>query len=126
MRSRASYVNLPIDLAVLPTYKGKTMLLADKTRTTQASRTKPIVVFALLLLAALQLTTATHQFDHAASELGDVCSFCLQLDRLDDISTAENATAAPSNVAFAYDEFTQPLIVVSRLVFSQPRAPPLS
>ena len=102
------------------------MLSADKTRTSQTLRTKPIVVFALLLLAALQLTNATHQFDHAASELGDVCSFCLQLDRLDDTSAAENAAVAPSNVAFAYDEFTQPLIVVSRLVFSQPRAPPLS
>ncbi len=119
-------MNLPLDLAVLAIYKGKTMLSANKTTTSQALRTKPIVVFALLLLAALQLTNATHQFDHAASELGDVCSLCLQLDRLDDISVAANAAVVPSNVAFAYGEFTQPLMVVSRLIFSQPRAPPLS
>ena len=119
-------VNLTLDMPVIATYKGETMLVAQEIRRTQALRAKPVVVFAMLLLAALQLTSATHQFDHTASELGDVCSFCLQLDRLDDISAAESAEVVVSSAHSAALEFTSLHTHVKRQIFSQPRAPPLS
>jgi hypothetical protein len=102
------------------------MLVAPTTSTSQTLCTKPAVVFAVLLLLALQFTSATHQFDHNASELGDVCSFCLQLDRLDDISAAESVEFTVSSAHSGNLEFTAPLTHVKRQVFSQPRAPPLS
>lgn len=119
-------MNLSLDFAVLVSYKGETMLSADKTSTLQALRTKPIVVFAMLLLATLQLSSATHQFDHTASELGDVCSFCLQLDRLDDTTAAGEIVAAVPQTAFVHNELAQSSFFVNRPIFSQPRAPPLS
>ncbi len=102
------------------------MLAAEKIRTSQALRAKPVVVFAVLLLVVLQFTSATHQFDHTASDLGDVCSFCLQLDRLDDISAAQSAKITVSSAHSDNLEFTSPLTHVKRQIFSQPRAPPLS
>ncbi len=117
-------VNLSLDLPVIETYKGNTMSAPQKIRLAQILRAKSIVVFAVLLLAALQATTAAHQFDH--QPLGDVCSFCMQLDRLDDISAADNATTVLSIGASGYVELTPQLIVVNRPTFSQPRAPPLS
>ena len=119
-------VNLTLDMPVIATYKGETMLVAQEIRRTQALRAKPVVVFALLLLAALQLTSATHQFDHTASELGDVCSFCLQLDRLDDINAVESTEVAVSSGCTGDLEFTSRYTHVKRQIFSQPRAPPLS
>jgi hypothetical protein len=113
-------------MAVLATYKGDAMLAAQKIRTSQTLRTKPAVVFAVLLLAVLQLTTATHQFDHTANDLGDVCSFCLQLDRLDDISAADDTAVPFSSASPDYVDSVLPFIDVRRQLFSQPRAPPLS
>jgi hypothetical protein len=119
-------MNLCLAPLVLATYKGEAMLADQKTRTSQTLRANPVVVLALLLLAALQFTIATHQFDHTANDLGDVCSFCLQLDRMDDISTADNADIAVSRARSGDLEFAVPLTDVKRQVFSQPRAPPLS
>ena len=119
-------VNFTLDIPVIGTYKGESMLAAQKTGITQALRAKPIVVLAMLLLAAFQFTSATHQFDHTASELGDVCSFCLQLDRLDDVSAAESAEVAISNGPSSALKFTSSYTHVNRQYSSQPRAPPLS
>jgi len=113
-------------MAVLATYKGGTMQTVRQQRTSQTLRKKAVVVFAVLLLVALQFTNATHQFAHTANDLGDVCAFCLQLDRLDDSDTAGSATAVLRNANSDYDEFTPSLMLVSRRIFSQPRAPPLS
>ena len=121
-----SAMNFSLDMAVIPPYKGETMLAGQKIRTLQTLRAKPIVVFAVLLLAALQITTTTHQFDHTANDIGDICSFCLQLDRLDDISSANHAQA-DGQATFSGDaELPLSRTNVSRPVFSQPRAPPLS
>jgi len=39
---------------------------------------------ALALLALLQITLVSHQFDHVAAYLGDTCQVCVQLDRVGD------------------------------------------
>lgn len=91
-----------------------------------AMRPKPSVVLAVLLLAVLQLTTATHQFDHTANELGEVCAVCLQLERLDDIDAADSIESAFVGPESTATELTPILTVVSRHYSSQPRAPPLS
>jgi hypothetical protein len=119
-------MNLCLAPLVLATYKGEAMLANQETRTSQTLRAKPVVVLALLLLVALQFTSATHRFDHTANDLGDVCSFCLHLDRLDDISTADNTDIAVSHARSGDLEFKLPLTDVKRQIFSQPRAPPLS
>ena len=41
----------------------------------------------LLSLALVQLSLASHQFDHAATELVDHCEVCVQLERLDDAAS---------------------------------------
>jgi len=102
------------------------MLAALKSLNPQTLRARPSVVFAVLLLAALQFTTATHQFDHTASELGDVCSVCLQLDRLDDVDTADTLATVPLSPDSSVVESGAKVAVVDRHVFAQPRAPPLS
>ena len=41
---------------------------------------------ALLSLAWLQVSFATHQFDHVATFSADTCHVCVQLDRIDDVA----------------------------------------
>ena len=41
----------------------------------------------LLSLALVQLSLASHQFDHAATDLVDHCEVCVQLERLDDAAS---------------------------------------
>ncbi|MDG2376085.1 MAG: hypothetical protein P8M18_07015 [Woeseiaceae bacterium] len=38
----------------------------------------------MLMLAWLQLTMASHQFDHVADYFSDSCHVCAQLDRVDE------------------------------------------
>jgi hypothetical protein len=102
------------------------MLAAKEKTGSQTPRTKATVVFAVLLLAVLQLTTATHRFDHTASDLGEVCSFCLALDRLDDVVTADNVEFLVQNTASDYVEFTPACVDARRHISSRARAPPLS
>jgi hypothetical protein len=102
------------------------MLAAKEKNRSQTTRTKATVVFAVLLLAALQLTTATHRFDHAAGDLGEVCAFCLALDRLDDAVVADDPGLVVPSLDSDYIEDTLPSPDVIREVFSQARAPPLS
>jgi len=102
------------------------MTAAKEKVRSQTVRPKATVVFAVLLLAALQLTTATHRFDHTVNDLSEVCSFCLNLDRLDDVVTADNLGLVVPSVDSDYAASTLPTLNVRRPVHSQPRAPPLS
>lgn len=54
---------------------------------------------ALVSLAWLQLTLASHQFDHVAEYFADTCHVCVQLDRTDD--TAADTQAVPLPVLAA-------------------------
>ena len=60
------------------TYKSNNM--ADTRRLRKASW------LALVSLAWLQLTLASHQFDHVAEYFDDSCHVCVQLDRVDDVA----------------------------------------
>ena len=51
---------------------------------------------ALVSLAWLQLTLASHQFDHVAEYFDDSCHVCVQLDRTDDIAVDHVAPVATS------------------------------
>ena len=42
---------------------------------------------ALLSLALLQFSLASHQFDHPAGDLAESCDICVQLERFDDVLT---------------------------------------
>lgn len=50
----------------------------------KAVRSRALYVV-LLALAWVQLSYASHQFEHVAGELSDVCTVCTQLDRLDHV-----------------------------------------
>jgi hypothetical protein len=56
---------------------------------------------ALVSLAWLQLTLASHQFDHVAEYFADSCHVCFQLDRIDDavVDVAVLPPPAPANDA---------------------------
>ncbi len=102
------------------------MPAAQTTPNMQALRAKPAVVFVALLLAALQFTIATHQFNHTANEIGDVCSFCLQLDKLDDLDTRNDFEFAASKGASSDIVLAPVQLDARRQILPQPRAPPLS
>ncbi|MGI9272382.1 MAG: hypothetical protein ACR2QT_11445 [Woeseiaceae bacterium] len=119
-------MNFSLDLVVRGTYKGGSMTAAPKTSTLQAFCKKPMVVFAVLLLAGLQLSNATHQFDHSATDLADACSYCVQLDRLDDVNSVDYTLASLPSVSANVLDAALPRPVVRTFISSQPRAPPLS
>ena len=68
------------------TYKSNNM--ADTRRLRKASW------LALVSLAWLQLTLASHQFDHVAEYFDDSCHVCVQLDRVDDVAVDHAVTVA--------------------------------
>ena len=59
-----------------------------------------LIYFVLLSLAWLQLSYASHQFEHAASESADSCAVCSHFDRLEhavapDIAAPQLAQTGP-------------------------------
>ena len=81
----------------------------------------------LLSLALVQLSLASHRFDHAATDLVDNCDVCVQLERLDDAASGH----IPPDVAIAaaYESVPHSVDSVSELprVYAyRPRAPPIS
>ena len=56
---------------------------------------------ALVSLAWLQLTLASHQFDHVAEYFADTCHVCVQLDRTDDVAVGQTAQVATTSDAAA-------------------------
>ena len=81
----------------------------------------------LLSLALVQLSLASHQFDHAATELVDHCEVCVQLERLDD---AASGHVLPSLAVLPAPELELPApdsntAAVEAYAY-RPRAPPLT
>ena len=81
---------------------------------------------ALVSLAWLQLTLASHQFDHVAEYFADTCHVCAQLDRTDDLVVDTQFVPAPDQA-----RRSEPAPIV-RAEFKpdsarpfHPRAPPL-
>ena len=80
---------------------------------------------ALVALAWVQLSSASHQFDHAAGDLADSCHVCVQLDRLDD-AVAKPPQAAIGQAPVNADRLPTPPGVVDREIRSgfDARGPP--
>ena len=80
---------------------------------------------ALLSLAWMQLAIAGHQFEHSA-HYADVCEFCVQVDRLDNVVAALPATLVIPRPAghpgISLAEVSVPHLEISCF---NPRAPPL-
>ena len=55
----------------------------------------------LLTFAWLQLTLASHHFDHVAEYFSDSCHVCMQLDRLDDTSVDHSGLETPTFLSTA-------------------------
>ena len=80
---------------------------------------------ALLPVAWLQVSSASHQFDHVAGDIADSCHVCVQLDRLDD-AVAEQPVAAMGPAPVDAERLTTPFSVVDRRIRTglDVRAPP--
>ena len=50
-------------------------------------RLRAAACLTMLSLALLQLSLASHQFDHPAGDLAEFCEICVKLERLDDATT---------------------------------------
>ena len=81
----------------------------------------------LLSLALVQLSLASHQFDHAATDLTDHCEVCVKLERLDDAAPG-NALPTVALVPARGPSICAAVIAVnpSRVGAFDPRGPPLS
>ena len=80
----------------------------------------------LFALALLQISSASHHFEHVADDFSKVCRICVQYKRLDDV-----APVTPASVEIVA-EFAAPTIVAAEELTPRvasdhrPRGPPLS
>jgi hypothetical protein len=80
---------------------------------------------ALLSLAWMQLAIAGHQFEHSA-DYTDVCEFCVQVDRLDDVVAAPPATLeVPRLASHPGISLAEGSVADLEISCFNPRAPPL-
>ena len=70
-------------------------------------RLQQVTWLALVSLAWLQLTLASHQFDHVGTYFDDSCHLCVQLERVGDVAVDAPETATVTAARFA--EPTPPL-----------------
>lgn len=81
----------------------------------------------LLSLALVQLSLASHQFDHHATELAESCEVCVQLERLDDAASGHIAPDAAITVGYeAGLQDSAKVFLPSRTDSYLSRAPPIS
>ena len=99
----------------------------DRDKLFARKRLRAAAWLTLLSLALVQLSLATHQFDHAATDLADHCEVCVQLDRLDDSATGDplcaiSVAASYGDLALAADRVSETF----RYGPYHPRDPPIS
>ena len=81
----------------------------------------------LLSVALVQLSLASHQFDHAATELVDSCEICVQLERLDDAASGHMVPDATVTAAYEFSSNVAAGVAVpARHEAYRPRDPPIS
>ena len=81
----------------------------------------------LLSLALVQLSLASHQFDHHATNLGENCEICVQLERLDDATSGHAvADVAVSLVIESSSVGETEVVHPTRVEAYRPRDPPIS
>jgi hypothetical protein len=80
---------------------------------------------ALLSLAWLQVSLASHQFDHVAAYPADTCHVCVQLDRIDDVVVDQADSHAVPFGRYAEPRRSPAVVVATALVrHFESRAPP--
>jgi hypothetical protein len=95
-------------------------------KTSGPKRLRRVSWLALLSLAWLQVSLASHQFDHVAEYSADTCHVCVQLDRLDDLAVDQ-----PDSQLIAFGRYVErrhlPAAVVDAAFvrYFETRAPPV-
>ena len=95
-------------------------------KTSGPKRLRSVSWLALLSLAWLQVSLASHQFDHVAEYSADTCHVCVQLDRLDDLAVDQ-----PDSQLIAFGRYVErrhlPAAVVDPAFvrYFETRAPPV-
>ena len=69
-------------------------MLTGTDRPFDQKRLRRATWLALVSLAWLQLSLASHQFQHVAAYFADSCDVCVQLDRTDDGPVGQSVLAA--------------------------------
>ena len=62
----------------------------QKSSQRQQFRPRFVAIFGLFAFALMQVSFASHQFEHLAGDVADACLACAQYDRLDDAAIAES------------------------------------
>lgn len=79
----------------------------------------------LLALAWLQLTLASHQFDHVAEYYAESCHVCVQLDRVDETTIDQTRLQDVAPMPSAQPAATlRPAVSSAPQSAFHPRAPP--
>jgi hypothetical protein len=96
-------------------------------RTPGPNRLRKASWLALLSLAWLQLSLASHQFDHVVTYLADTCHVCVQLDRADDVAADQPmAVAVPFGAPVYAERLTVNVADAADVRQFDPRAPPVT
>ena len=92
----------------------------------QTLRPRIVATAGLLALALMQVSIASHQFEHLAGDITDVCLACAQFERLDDVvvESASDPLPAVSHAA-PRAEFPEPAEFRQSSLYAI-RAPPLA
>lgn len=97
----------------------------DNPVTAKARVPRSRVLYAVLIaLAWLQLSWASHQFEHVAGDLSDVCTVCSQLERLDHAIAAGDSIATVPAIRSPAPEFLAGIRFAEFTVHYLSRAPP--
>jgi hypothetical protein len=97
----------------------------DNPVTAKARVPRSRVIYAVLIaLAWLQLSWASHQFEHVAGDLSDVCTVCSQLERLDHAIAEGDGIATIPAIRSPAPEFLAGISFAEFTVHYHSRAPP--
>jgi hypothetical protein len=99
--------------------------LIDNPLTAKARVPRSRVLYVVLIaLAWLQLSWASHQFEHVAGDLSDVCTVCSQLERLDHAIAEGDGIATILAIRSPAPEFLAGISYAEFIVHYHSRAPP--
>lgn len=100
--------------------------LLQTSRYWQQIRPRIVATAGLLALALMQVSIASHQFEHLADDLAEACLACAQYERLDDAIIA-SSVELPVSIEFATPTFESIVLAnIKPASFIAIRAPPLA
>ena len=89
-------------------------------------RERSLAMIGLLALLCLQISIASHQFEHSADDIAKSCRICVQQDRADDAPASQDVEIAAIDICISVAEFQALEISINCLADYRARAPPLS